>query len=60
MNIKIATFQSSLRHSPEFNKEISDFIRAVETALGDKLVFADLDDYDCDLKLIFVQTGGSE
>lgn len=60
MNIKIATFQSSLRHSPEFNKEISDFIRTVETALGDKLVFAELDDYDCDLKLIFVQTGGSE
>ena len=60
MNIKIATFQSRLQHSPEFNKEISEFIRNVETALGDKLVFADLDDYDCDLKLIFVQTGGSE
>ena len=60
MNIKIATFQSRLQHSPEFNKEISEFIRDVETALGDKLVFADLEDYDCDLKLIFIQTGGSE
>lgn len=60
MNIKIATFQSRLQHSPEFNREISEFIRAIETALSDKLVFTDLEDYDCDLKLIFVQTGGSE
>lgn len=60
MNIKFATFQSRLQHSPEFNREIDEFIRDVERALGDRLVFADLEDYDCDLKLIFVQTGGSE
>lgn len=60
MNIKVAAFQSRLQHSPEFNKEISEFIHGVETALGDRLVFTELEDYDCDLKLIFVQTGGSE
>lgn len=60
MVIKISVFQSSLTHSPELGRETDEFIRAVEEALGEKLVFADLSDYDCDLKLIFVQTGGSE
>lgn len=60
MNIKVSTFQSRLQHSPSFNEEIARFTQEVETALGDKLNYAPLEDYDCDIKLIFVQTGGSE
>lgn len=60
MNIKFSTFQSRLTHSPDFNNEIATFIANVEKELGDKLHYADLADYDCDVKLIFVQTGGSE
>ncbi|MDE7107605.1 MAG: hypothetical protein K2O39_04705, partial [Clostridiales bacterium] len=60
MNVKIATFQSRLQHSPEFNKEIANFTALIENALGEKLTYTSLDDYDCDIKLIFVQTGGSE
>lgn len=60
MKVKVATFQSRLQHSTEFNKEIAEFTAAIESALGDKLIYAPLEDYDCDIKLIFVQTGGSE
>ena len=60
MNIKFSTFQSRLTHSPDFNNETEKFIADIEKSLCDKLHYADLADYDCDVKLIFVQTGGSE
>lgn len=60
MNVKYATFQSRLRHSPSFAEETQVFLRGVEAELGERLGYAELDDYDCDVKLIFVQTGGSE
>lgn len=60
MNVKISAFKSRLKHSPEFEKEIAQFIESIERELGRTMPYAELDDYDCDLKLIFIQTGGSE
>lgn len=60
MNIKVSTFKSRLKHSPSFERETETFLQSIESALGCKLNYAELNDYDCDLKLIFVQTGGSE
>lgn len=60
MNIKVATFQSRLQHSPTFAEEINKFKQSIEAELGSKLDYSTLEDYDCDIKLIFVQTGGSE
>lgn len=60
MNVKVSTFQSRLQHSLSFNEEIACFTQAIEAELGCKLNYAPLEDYDCDIKLIFVQTGGSE
>lgn len=60
MNVKVATFQSRLQHSPTFAKEINKFTQDIESNLGAKLQYSSLEDYDCDVKLIFVQTGGSE
>lgn len=60
MNVKVATFQSRLQHSPTFAEEIARFTQDVEKELGSKLNYSTLEDYDCDIKLIFVQTGGSE
>lgn len=60
MNIKISTFKSHLKHSLQFEQEIHDFVSAIEQELGDSLTTAEISDYDCDLKLIFIQTGGSE
>ncbi|MCM1042889.1 MAG: hypothetical protein NC350_01615 [Corallococcus sp.] len=60
MNIKYYPLKSRLQHSPLFDKEIAEFVKSVETELGGKLTPTTIDDYDCDLKLLFVQTGGSE
>ncbi len=60
LHIKLSTLKSRLQHSAEFDTEIKEFITAIEEGLETKLNLVDLTDYDCDLKLIFVQTGGSE
>lgn len=60
MNVKISTLKSRLKHSEQFDSEISRFLSDIENKLHDKLTISPLSDYDCDLKLIFVETGGSE
>lgn len=60
MKIKVSTFKSRLQHSLEFNQEVTGFLKRVEDRLVEPLELAELEDYDCDLKLIFIQTGGSE
>lgn len=60
MTIKYTTFKSRLKHSEEFEMENESFLNTLESKLQTKLVETDADDYDCDLKLLFVQTGGSE
>lgn len=60
MNIKLSTFKSRLKHSLDFDSEVASFIKDIENELGAKLQLAELADYDCDMKLIFIQTGGSE
>lgn len=60
MKIKVSTFKSRLQHSLEFDQEVTVFLKQIEENLSDSLVLSELADYDCDLKLIFIQTGGSE
>ena len=60
MNIKLSTFKSLLHKGEAFSASNREFLESVEMGLNDKLVLADLDDYDCDLKLIFIESGGSE
>lgn len=60
MKIKISAFHSALKHSPDSDGEIRRFLQEIEEASGCALEFAPLEDYDCDVKLLFVQTGGSE
>ena len=60
MKVKIFAFQSVLKHSPDFKSEIASFLQDIEKKLGTTLEFAEADDYDCDVKLLFIQTGGSE
>lgn len=43
-----------------FNERNTSFIQKIEETLNDKITVVPLDDYDCDLKLIFIETGGSE
>lgn len=60
MNIKFTVFRSMLKHSEEFEKETQAFLTEISQKLGASFVNADIEDYDCDLKLLFIQTGGSE
>lgn len=58
--IKFATFKSKLKYSLDFEERRIKFLNCVEEALNESLEYTTLDDYDCDLKLIFIETGGSE
>ncbi len=59
MNIKLSGFKSNLNNN-SLNRIDGRFIRDIEAAADEKLVVAELSDYDCDLKLIYIQSGGSE
>jgi len=60
MNIKISGLRSGLNYNDMLNPITGGFISDIESKLGCELSMSDIDDYDCDLKLIFVQSGGSE
>ena len=60
MNIKISGLRSGLNYNDMLNPITGGFIAEIEEKLGCKLTMSDIDDYDCDLKLIFIQSGGSE
>ena len=60
MNIKISTFSSYLHESSAFLKENEEFINELGKALNTKIEYASLDDYECDLKLVLIASGGSE
>ena len=60
MNIKIAGFRSGLNYNDKLNTITGEFVKSVSEELGEELKESSLEDYDCDLKLIFIQSGGSE
>ena len=60
MKIKVAGLRSGLNYNDQLNLITGRFIAEIEEKLGGKLMPADLSDYDCDVKLIFIQSGGSE
>ena len=60
MNIKISSLKSNLKYTDDLDKGSKEFLESIETRLGEKLNLVDLEDYNADLKLIFIETGGSE
>lgn len=60
MNIKLSTLHSYLHESDEFDARNQKFIKEIEEQLHESIKISDIGDYDCDLKLIFVESGGSE
>ena len=60
MKVKISSFRSYLHDKAKLNKETKGFLNSIEEELQANLKPAPLDDYDCDLKLIFIESGGSE
>ena len=60
MNIKVSFLNSLLHESNAFNIENKDFLDKIGTNIGCNIEVSDIKDYDCDLKLIFIASGGSE
>lgn len=60
MKICVSSFHSFLHESAELENFGEEFFRGIEAELGCPLVRTSLDDYDCDLKLIYIESGGSE
>ena len=60
MIIKLSTLNSLLHESNSFSKENEEFIKDLEKELKERIILTSLDDYDCDVKLIFIASGGSE
>jgi len=58
--IKISSLKSVLHDTSELEKRSKEYIESIEKEMGDKIIFSELKDYDCDLKLIFIESGGSE
>lgn len=61
MRIKVSGLKSSLSYSDSFTETTEAFIAAIN-GLNEGIVLerAGLSDYDCDLKLIYIESGGSE
>ncbi len=60
MHIKYSCLRSDLSYNEDFKRRSEAFIAEIGRTLGTELEVSELKDYDCDLKLIYVQTGGSE
>ncbi len=60
MHIKYSCLRSELSYNEDFKRRSEAFIAEIGESVGAKLELSELNDYDCDLKLIYVQTGGSE
>ena len=58
--IKISSFSSDINRKIVLSERSREFISSIERDLGQSLVVSDIGDYDADLKLIFIASGGSE
>lgn len=58
--IKISSFSSDINRKLVLSERNREFIASIERDLGQSLVSSDIGDYDADLKLVFIASGGSE
>lgn len=58
--IKVSSFHSDLHRQDVLAQRHAAFLASIETYLGEQITVAPIDDYDADLKLVFISSGGSE
>ncbi len=58
--IKVSSFSSDINRVSLLSQRNREFFAEIEQHLGERLEVAPIDDYDADLKLIFISSGGSE
>ena len=61
MKIKYSKFKSNIHEANNLSRSSQSFLNKINKKLGNDLIYTqDLSDYDCDLKLIYIESGGSE
>ena len=58
--IKVSSFHSDLHRQDILAQRHASFLASIEACLGQEITVAPIDDYDADLKLVFISSGGSE
>ncbi len=58
--IKVSSFSSDINRTTLLSARNRKFFSDIEGNLGESLVASTIEDYDADLKLIFISSGGSE
>ncbi len=58
--IKVSSFHSDLHRQDVLAQRHASFLASIESFLGQEIEVAPIDDYDADLKLVFISSGGSE
>ena len=58
--IKVSSFHSDLHRQDVLAQRHAAFLASIETYLGEQITVSPIDDYDADLKLVFISSGGSE
>lgn len=58
--IKVSSFHSDLHRQDILAQRHASFIASIEGCLGEEIIVSPIDDYDADLKLVFISSGGSE
>lgn len=58
--IKVSSFHSDLHRQDVLAQRHTSFLASIEACLGQQIEVAPVEDYDADLKLVFISSGGSE
>ena len=58
--IKVSSFHSDLHRQDVLAQRHASFLASIEACLGEQIEVAPVEDYDADLKLVFISSGGSE
>ena len=58
--IKVSSFHSDLHRQDVLAQRHASFLASIEGCLGEEIIVSSIDDYDADLKLVFIASGGSE
>ena len=58
--IKVSSFHSDLHRQDLLAQRHASFLASIEAELGEQIEVSPRDDYDADLKLVFISSGGSE
>lgn len=58
--IKVSSFHSDLHRQDILAQRHASFLASIEGCLGEEIIVSPIDDYDADLKLVFISSGGSE